>query len=81
MTLVFAQYPALWALLIFSVLLTLWAVRAKRSNALLFILAVLCVVGMVILSLACSVPYVEILLLLLVPVLVCFLAMGKGEEP
>lgn len=81
MTLVFAQYPLLWALLALATLLTLLAVRAKRGNILFTVLAVLCVVGMVIFALARSVPYVEILLLLLVPVIVCFLSIGKGERP
>lgn len=81
MTLVFAQYPALWALLSLATLLCLLTVRLKLGNALLAALAALCVVGMVVAALFCSVPYTEILILLLVPTLVCFFAMGKEEGP
>ncbi len=80
MTLVFLQYPSLCVLLALSVLLSLLAARRKGGNLLLTLLSVLCVVGMVILALSCMVPYTEILILLLVPALVCLLAIGKEGQ-
>lgn len=81
MTLVFAQYPVLWVLLALSILLSFLSSAAKRGGLLLTLLAGFCVAGMVIAALACSVPYTELLLLLLAPLMACFSVFGRGDRP
>lgn len=81
MTLIFARHPVLWVLLALSILLCFLAATATRGGLFLTLSAGLCVTGMIIAALACSVPYTELLILLLAPLLVCFFAFGKGDRP
>ena len=81
MTLIFLRYPALWVLTVLSALLAVLSAKLPRGTAVTAVLAGLCAVGMVAAALACSVPYTEILLLLLAPVLACSAALWKEGRP
>ena len=80
MTFVFLQYPLIPALLTLSLLLSLLAARLRRGGRVAWIGAVGCVTALVLSALACSVPYEEILLLLLLPAGVCLLALPREEQ-
>ena len=80
MTFVFLQYPLIPSLLILSLVLTALAGLLRRGSWAAAVLAALSASAMVIVALACSVPYEEILLLLLLPALTCFLTVVRGEK-
>ena len=80
MTFVFLQYPLIPALLILSLILTALAGLLRRGGRVAAVLAALSASAMVIAALACSAPYEEILLLLLLPALACFIAVIKEER-
>ena len=80
MTFVFLQYPLIPALLVLSLILTALAGLLRRGGCAAAVLAALSASAMVVAALACSVPYEEILLLLLLPALACFIAVIKEER-
>ena len=80
MTFVFLQYPLIPAMLVLSLVLTALAGLLRRGGWAAAVLSVLSASAMVIAALACSAPYEEILLLLLLPALTCFLAVVRGER-
>lgn len=79
MTFVFLQYPIIPVLLVLSLVLTALAGLLRRGGW-AAVLAVLSASAMVVAALACSVPYEEILFLLLLPALICFLTVIRGEK-
>lgn len=79
MTFVFLQYPLIPALLVLSLVLTTLAGLLRRGGC-AAVLAALSASAMVIAALACSVPYEEILFLLLLPALTCFLIVVRREK-
>ena len=79
MTFVFLQYPLIPALLVLSLILTVLAGLLRRAGC-AAVLAALSASAMVVAALACLVPYEEILLLLLLPALTCFLTVVRGEK-
>lgn len=80
MTFVFLQYPLIPALLVLSLALIALAGLLRRGGGAAAVLAALSVSAMAITALACSAPYEEILLLLLLPALLCFLIAGRGTK-
>ena len=80
MTFVFLQYPLIPVLLVLSLVLTALAGLLRRGGCAAAVLAALSASAMVIVALACSVPYEEILLLLLLPALTSFLTVVRGEK-
>lgn len=80
MNLVFLQYPLIPALLALSLVLTALAGRLRRGGGAAAALAAVSASAMAVAALACSVPYEEILLLLLLPALACFLTVVRGER-
>ena len=80
MTFVFLQYPLIPALLVLSLILTALAGLLRRGSLAAAALAALSAAAMAIAALARSVPYEEILLLLLLPALTCFLTVARGEK-
>ena len=80
MTFVFLQYPIVPVLLVLSLVLTALAGLLNRGGCAAAVLAALSTSAMVVAALACSVPYEEILLLLLLPALTCFLTVVRGEK-
>ena len=80
MTFVFLQYPLIPVLLVLSLILTALAGLLRRGGWAAAILAALSASAMVIAALARSVPYEQILLLLLLPALTCFLTVVRGEK-
>ena len=69
MTFVFLQYPIVPVLLVLSLVLTALAGLLNRGGCAAAVLAALSASAMVVAALACSVPYEEILFLLLLPAL------------
>ena len=80
MTFVFLQYPLIPAMLVLSLVLTALAGLLRRGGWAAAVLAALSASAMVVAALACSVPYEEILLLLLLTALTCFLTVVRGEK-
>ena len=80
MTFVFLQYPLIPALLVSSLALIALAGLLRRGGGAAAVLAALSASAMVVAALACSVPYEEILLLLILPALTCFLTVVRGEK-
>lgn len=80
MIFVFLQYPIIPALLVLSLVLTALAGLLNRGGCAAAVLAALSASAMVVAALACSVPYEEILLLLLLPALTGFLTVVRGEK-
>ncbi|WP_294516759.1 hypothetical protein [uncultured Pseudoflavonifractor sp.] len=80
MNLVFLQYPLIPILLALSLVLTALAGLLRRGGGAAAALAAVSVGAMAVAALACSVPYEEILLLLLLPALTCFLTVARGEK-
>ena len=80
MTFVFLQYPFIPALLFLSLALTALAGLLRRGSGAAAVLSGLSAAAIVVAALACSVPYEEILFLLLLPALACFLAVIRGEK-
>lgn len=80
MTFVFLQYPIVPVLLVLSLVLTALAGLLNRGGCAAAVLAALSASAMVVAALACSVPYEEILLLLLLPALTGFLTVVRGEK-
>ena len=80
MTFVFLQYLLIPAMLVLSLVLTALAGLLRRGGWAAAVLAALSASAMVVAALACSVPYEEILLLLLLTALTCFLTVVRGEK-
>lgn len=81
MTLVVLQYPILLILLFISIYFTYLTTRLTRNSFIPAFLSGLCIIFMIIAALSFSVPYTEILILILIPTLVCFYNFPKGDTP
>lgn len=81
MTLVFLEYPIVIIPFVLCALLAVLTGRSRRHNMALFLLTGLFAAATVILSLICSVPMAEILLLLLILSLIgCLCTRKEGEK-
>ena len=79
MSFVFLQYPLVIVLFLLAVVSAVPAARLRRAVPLPGALCAVCTVAMLLAALACSVPYEEILLLLLSELLLFFALAREGN--
>lgn len=79
MSFVFWQHPPVTVLFLLAVASAVPAARLRRDVPLFGALCVVCTVAMLLATLACAVPYEEILLLLLAVLLLFFVLAREGK--